>query len=69
MFEGERIAYYFELLSTRSKQSAVQWCIMERNLADEKAKSFAYYLLHAGYLFGLFFDPEDGGNVFLQNIG
>jgi hypothetical protein len=26
-------------------------------------------LLIAGFLLGLFFDPEDGGNVFLQNIG
>jgi hypothetical protein len=25
--------------------------------------------LHAGFLLGLFFDPEDGGNMFLRNIG
>jgi hypothetical protein len=24
---------------------------------------------HAGFLFGLFFDPEDGGNMFLQSVG
>jgi hypothetical protein len=24
--------------------------------------------LHAGFLFGLFFDPEDGGDMFLRNI-
>jgi hypothetical protein len=24
---------------------------------------------HAGFLFGLFFDNEDGGYMFLQNIG
>jgi hypothetical protein len=23
----------------------------------------------AGFLLGLFFDPEDGGDMFLQNIG
>jgi hypothetical protein len=26
------------------------------------------YLLHANFLLCLFFDPEDGGNMFLQNI-
>jgi hypothetical protein len=25
----------------------------------------ACYLLHAGFLLGLFFDPEDGGDMFL----
>jgi hypothetical protein len=25
--------------------------------------------LHAGFLLGLFFDPEDGGDMFLRNIG
>jgi hypothetical protein len=28
----------------------------------------AYYLLHAAFLLGLFFDPEDGGNMFFRNI-
>jgi hypothetical protein len=27
------------------------------------------YLLHAGFLLGLFFDPEDAGDMFLRNIG
>jgi hypothetical protein len=25
----------------------------------------AYYLLHAGFLLGLFFNPEDGNDMFL----
>jgi hypothetical protein len=25
-------------------------------------------LLHAGFFFGLYSDPEDGGNMFLRNI-
>jgi hypothetical protein len=25
--------------------------------------------LHAGFLFGLFFDPEDEGDRFLRNVG
>jgi hypothetical protein len=24
---------------------------------------------HAGFLLGLFFDPEDGGYIFLRNVG
>jgi hypothetical protein len=27
--------------------------------------SFASYLLHVGFLLGLFFDPEDGSDIFL----
>jgi hypothetical protein len=29
----------------------------------------ACYLLHAGFLLGFFFDPEDGDDMFLRNIG
>jgi hypothetical protein len=35
-------------------------------------KSYIFWaccLLHAGFLFALFFDPEDGGNMFLCNVG
>jgi hypothetical protein len=27
------------------------------------------FLFHAGFLLGLFFDPVDGGNMFLRNVG
>jgi hypothetical protein len=27
------------------------------------------YLLHAGFLLGFFFNPEDKGDKFLQNVG
>jgi hypothetical protein len=29
----------------------------------------ACYLLHAGFLLDLFFDPKDGGDMFLRNVG
>jgi hypothetical protein len=29
----------------------------------------ACYLLHAGFLLDLFIDPEDGGEMFLRNVG
>jgi hypothetical protein len=28
----------------------------------------ACYLFHGGFLLGLFFDPEDGGDIFLRNV-
>jgi hypothetical protein len=28
----------------------------------------ACYLLHAGFPLGIFFDPEDGGEISLQNV-
>jgi hypothetical protein len=30
--------------------------------------SFAFCLLHAGFLLGLFFNPEDGSDMFLRNV-
>jgi hypothetical protein len=29
----------------------------------------AWYWLYAGLLFGLFCDPEDGGDILLRNVG
>jgi hypothetical protein len=46
-------------------KSSVFWAIMPCN--PLKVKS-ACYLLHAAFLLGLFFDPEDGDVMFLWNI-
>jgi hypothetical protein len=35
----------------------------------EECAGSASYLLHVGFLLCLLFDPEDGGDVFLENIG
>jgi hypothetical protein len=34
-----------------------------------RSVSHACYLLHADFLLGLSFDPEDGGEMFLRNVG
>jgi hypothetical protein len=31
--------------------------------------AFCYWLLHADSLLGLFLNPEDGGYLFLRNVG
>jgi hypothetical protein len=28
-----------------------------------------FHLTHAGFLLGLFFDPDDDGEIFMQNAG
>jgi hypothetical protein len=33
------------------------------------ARSSACYLLHDGFLIGIFFVPEDGGDMYLRNAG
>jgi hypothetical protein len=39
-----------------------------RNIASIFKVEDACCLLHAGFLLGLFFCPEGGGSVFLQNV-
>jgi hypothetical protein len=34
-----------------------------------QAEPTAWYLLHAGFLLGLFIDPEYGGDMLLRNVG
>jgi hypothetical protein len=37
-----------------------------KNKASKQALLATYY--HAGFLLGLFFDPENGGDMFLRNV-
>jgi hypothetical protein len=49
----------------RVMENAIFWDITLSILLKQTS---AFYLLHAGFLLGLFFDPEDEGNMFLWNI-
>jgi hypothetical protein len=40
-----------------------------QNHHEADNKNSEWYLLHEGFLLGIFFDPENEGNMFLQNIG
>jgi hypothetical protein len=42
---------------------------LENIPGKRQALSSAFYLLRAGFVLGLFFDLEDGGDMFLQNVG
>jgi hypothetical protein len=57
-------------------KSSVFWDItpcgalkVKRPFGGTKEKNSAGYLLHAGFLLALFFDPVDGDDMFLRNVG
>jgi hypothetical protein len=45
------------------RTTSVPWCSEHEFQFQRWTFGFACYRLHAGFLLGLFFDPEDGGDV------
>jgi hypothetical protein len=41
---------------------------MVEEQAKQENKPFTCSLLHAGFLLGLLFNPEDGGDMFLRSV-
>jgi hypothetical protein len=75
----------FEVLTVVVMKSTIFWDIKLCSLLKVNRRFGGTYRLHlqgrrissvvlstsfdAGFLLGLFFDPEDGGDMFLRNVG
>jgi hypothetical protein len=66
----------FEVFTAVVKKSPILWDITPysplkaiRDFRGTCLKPIVCYLLHAGFLLDLFFNSEDGGDMFLRNIG
>jgi hypothetical protein len=57
-----RGTFHLHLQGQRTSQ-AINQC----EAGSKHSSGSACYLLHDGFLLGLFFNPEDGSNMFLQN--
>jgi hypothetical protein len=61
----------FEVLTTVIMKSTIFWHITPSS--PKKATDFSEEHIatcfHAGFLLGLFFDTENGGEMFLRNVG
>jgi hypothetical protein len=63
LLQGE--IYLFNL---RSANSSILRDIMPCSPLKVQVASRVCYLIHAGFLPGLFFDPDDGGDMFLRKL-
>jgi hypothetical protein len=73
MVEPQDVSYVDVFISSDVMRSE-HFCLLGYNAVQsvESQPTFRTniifcYLLHADFLFGLFFDAEDGGDMFLRN--
>jgi hypothetical protein len=45
------------------------WLVPWSNYSPLKVKAGGKQSFHAGFFSAYFFDPEDGGDMFLRNVG
>jgi hypothetical protein len=67
-FLANRIYVGFEGPTAVLMKSSVFWDTNPRSPLKVSMKQVSY-LFHADFLIGLFFGPEDGGDMFLRNVG
>jgi hypothetical protein len=56
----------FEVLIAVVMKNSIFWNVMPRS--PSKVSRHFGGTCHAGFVLGLFFDPEDGSNMFLLNV-
>jgi hypothetical protein len=56
-----------ERKTERKENSKQKWDVKEMN--NVKKENEPATCLHSDFLVGLFFNPEDGGDTFLRNVG
>jgi hypothetical protein len=64
----------FQVLTMVVVEGSVFWGIMPcsptfRSNTPPRSSGYACYLLHAGFLLGLFMESEGGGDMFPRNVG
>jgi hypothetical protein len=72
--EADPFVVGFDVLTAMVMKSTIFWDIRPCSPLKVKRRfggtcGSACRLLHAGFLLGLLFDPEDGEDIFLQNVG
>jgi hypothetical protein len=76
-FDANKVILHFvrfETFTAVVMKSSIFWdrkpcSLLKVNRRFGKTRRLACYLLHVGFSSGLFFDPEDGGDTFLRNVG
>jgi hypothetical protein len=72
ILETRSVVYIgFEVLTAVVMKSTIFWDITPCSplSVNQSESGWQAELFHAGFLLGLFFGPEDGGDMFLRNIG
>jgi hypothetical protein len=69
MIKRRRARWVGHVAHKREVSSANKILVPNLKRRARFGKSSAWCLLHTGFFLGLFFDPEDGGNIFLRNVG